>query len=329
MRWRIPILLIFSVCFALPTPSWSSATCGGRVFNPITDVDWMGIFPIKIGGIPVVPIGEDTNTVSPFPPFCICFDGIIPRIGIKVSFWEPIRLIEVVRGPGCFPSLGGITIPIPSFAKRGAHASTSDRGESSSFLHVHYFIYPVLEVVGLFSDLLCLSDGGISLAYMSEFDPLWNNDDLSFLVNPEAAIVANPVAQAACAADAVSASFGFPIDQLFWCDGSWGSMYPFTGTVSESGDLPAVYGLAATRLLAKRHRLRLEPKTVGEEALCHPIPAPIIVKSQYKLQIAYPKPGRVFPLGRATIRWAPGNWYPGLGEDWTWVLWRKRDCCVF
>src|SRR5579884_3590849 len=207
MRWRVPILLLLIACLAISTPSLGDVTCGGRLFNPITDVDWLGIFPIKIGGIPVVPIGEDTNTVSPFPPFCICFDGIIPRIGIKVSFWEPIRLIEVVRGPGCFPSLGGITIPLPSFSKRGAHASTSDRGESSSFLHVHYFIYPVLEAVGLFSDLLCFSDGGISLAYMSEFDPLWNNDELSFLVNPEAALVANPIAQAACAADAVSASF--------------------------------------------------------------------------------------------------------------------------
>lgn len=327
MSWRIPVLLILITCLILPSPSRGEATCGGRIFNPLTDVDWLGVFPIKIGGIPIIPIGEDTNTVSPFP-ICICFDGPIPRIGIKVSFWEPRRLIEVVRGPGCFPSLGGITLPLPSFAKRGAHASTADRGESSSFLHVHYYIYPVFAILNLFTDFACFSGSNINLVYMSEFDPLWNNDELSALINPEAALFANPVAQAVCAADAISASFGFPIDELFWCAGSWGSMYPLTGTVSESGDLPGVYTLTATRVIDKHHRLGLEDKTVGEEALCGSLPAPIIVKSQYKLQIAYPSPGRVFPLGRTTIRWAPGHWYPGLGEDWTLVLWRKRDCCV-
>jgi conjugal transfer pilus assembly protein TraU len=105
-------------------------------------------------------------------------------------------------------------------------------------------------------------------------------------------------------------------------------MYPMGGHVGESGDIPGVYALTATRLIGKLHRAGLAWKTVGDGALCKPDPAPIIVKSQYKFQMAYPKPGEVFPLGRVTERWALDAWYPGPGEDWTIVLWRKRDCCI-
>mgnify|MGYP000103159133 CR=1 FL=1 len=322
--------LLFLIALLLityhPLPSSGGAKCGGRFFNPIGDVDWMGIFPIKIGGIRVTPWGEDTDTVDSFP-LCFCYDPF-PRVGIKVSFWEPVRLIEVVRGPGCFPSLGGLTIPLPSFAKRGGHVTDSDKHVADSFLHVHYFFYPVFSVLDLFTDFLCLSHEGFDLAYMTEFDPMWNDDEFAMLINPEAALFANPVAQAVCSADAVKSADGFPIDKLFWCVGSWGSMYPLTGTVPTSGDLPATYGLTAVRLIAKLHREGIAWKTVGEGALCQPKPALIIPKSQYKLQIAYPKTTKVFPLGRATIRWSVNKWYPGKGEDWTWVLWRKRDCCI-
>lgn len=125
---RILIVLFF----VLITSSYSFASpkCGGRFFNPVLDVDWMGIFPIKIGGIKITPWGEDTDTVDKFP---VCFCGSpIPRVGIKVSFWEPVRLIEVVRGPGCFPSLGGITLPIPKFAHRG---------EKPSYFLLHDFLW--------------------------------------------------------------------------------------------------------------------------------------------------------------------------------------------
>ena len=45
---------------------------------------------------------------------------------------------------------------------------------------------------------------------------------LAFYTNPEAAWLANPVALAACLADAAAASAGSPIDSLFWCAGTWG-----------------------------------------------------------------------------------------------------------
>ena len=326
-RKRILLLFLLGAVLAgAARHAAAGAKCGGRFFNPVSDVDWGAMFPIKIGGIKITP-GEGTDTVNHFP---LCFCGSpVPRVGIKVSFWEPVKLVEVVRHPGCFPSLGGRKLPLPSFAMAGAYGEGGgQRGDRTSFLHVHHFLYPVFSVLNLFSSFGCMTQGGFDLAYLTAFDPLWSNDELSFLLHPEIALVANPEAQAACAADAVAASGGFGINKLFWCAGSWGSVYPHTGNNGATGDLPAVYALSAVKLLAKLHNELLAFKTTGEGSLCAARPHRVIVKDQYKLQLAFPKNTQAFPIGRVTARWAPGKWYPAQGEDWVWVLWRKKDCCL-
>ena len=120
-----------------------------EVFQPGFGRRLEGHVPIKIGGVAVTP-GEGTDTVSHFP---LCFLRVTaPRVGIKVSFWEPVKLVEVVRHPGCFPSLGGRKLPLPSFAMAGAYGEGGgERGDRTSFLHVHHFLYPVFSVLNLFS----------------------------------------------------------------------------------------------------------------------------------------------------------------------------------
>ena len=61
---------------------------------------------------------------------------------------------------------------------------------------------------------------------------MWNDDTLSLFVNPEAALFGNPIAQFACIADAIAAEVHLPLDILFWCAGSHGSIYPFTGSAN-------------------------------------------------------------------------------------------------
>lgn len=333
MLHKKSFLAVLTCAFLVSTSAVAatSAKCGGRFFNPVLDVDWSAVFPIKMGGIAVTP-GTGTDTVSKFP---LCFCGSpVPRVGIKVSFWEPVKLVETVRHPGCFPSLGGVKLPLPSFAMTGTYgesggsSSEGSSGDRTSFLHVHHFVYPVFSVLNLFSGFGCMTRGGFDLAYVTAFDPMWNNDELSFLLNPETALFANPEAQSACAADAIKTVSGFPSNELFWCAGSWGSVYPLTGNNGATGDLPAVYALAAVKLLAKLHAEFLAFKTTGDESLCGGNPSRVIVKDQYKLQLAYPKNTQAFPIGRGTVGWAPGKWYPAEGEDWTWILWRKKDCCL-
>jgi conjugal transfer pilus assembly protein TraU len=65
-------------------------------------------------------------------------------------------------------------------------------------------------------DFPCTEKRDFDLAYMTEVDPLWNDDSLAFIINPEALLFGNPIAQTACVADSVAAAVYQPIDPLFW-----------------------------------------------------------------------------------------------------------------
>ena len=96
-------------------------------------------------------------------------------------------------------------------------------------------MYPLLSWIGVLLDLGCLEGGGLDIAWASELDPAWLDDELSFLLNPEAALFANLPAQAACAADCAASSAGLPLDPMFWYAGCQGGMYPLPGNVSSAG----------------------------------------------------------------------------------------------
>jgi len=319
--------VLFFVCLLLFVEVQNIYACPGNVFNPITDVDWMGVFPIKIGGVTVAGFGqEDTRTVS-VNPVCVCSDPL-PRVGIPVSFWEPVRLLEVVRQPYCFPSLGGLDLSttIQGF---GSNSETQETDEHHAFYQVHYYVYPLFYLLELVMNFACLETSGYDLGYITELDPLWNSPELAALLTPEAFLFANPASIAVCAADCVAATAGFPLDVLFWCGGCWGGFYPLNGALSAGNASPQqASALVASRMLFKLHREGLLWGSVGDQGLCGYYPMPIMMKSQYKLQLAYPKRGNVFPIGRSDVAWGVGASFPVAGEDFLYVVWRKRDCCV-
>ena len=89
-------------------------------------------------------------------------------------------------------------------------------------------------MLNMFTGIRYGSDGynDFDLMYMSELDPTWNDPDLAFFVNPGAALVANPVAESYCMADSISSTVKRkPLQELFWCAGSWGGIYPLSGYV--------------------------------------------------------------------------------------------------
>src|SRR3546814_13027372 len=85
----------------------------------------------------------------------------------------------------------------------------------------------------LLTDVACLEQASFDIAYVTEIDPLWQDDALTALINPEVALFANPIAQTACAADCGAANMKLPLDPLFWCAGCLGSMYQMNGNISE------------------------------------------------------------------------------------------------
>jgi len=320
------LLLILLAIIILPLNK-CIAKCVGRFVNPVTDICWSCIFPITIAGIEVASGSEDIS--NPSEPVCYC--KAPPRVGIPVSFWEPVRLVDITRTPYCMVNLGGIQMGPNGLKGHGTVDHGADGGMKQSFYQIHWYVSPMLYWMEILTDFSCLEKAEFDVAYMTELDPLWNDDEVAFIINPEAALFGNPIAQAACAADCALATTGFSNDLLFWCAGCQGSMYPFTGTVPAHSSGVQASLLLTERFIAKLHREGLAWGYMGKKGLCDKYPMPIIRKTQYKTQMTYPTPmtsNGCHPLGRADLLWSSGKQYPYEGEDFGYLIWRKRNCCL-
>lgn len=105
------LLLLLKICalvglFTIPTAHASK--CDSGVINPISDISWQCIFPIRIGGLSIGkgdsgmpdPGADTPDTV------CSCNTGAINRYGLGISMWEPARIIDTVSDPYCIMPLG-------------------------------------------------------------------------------------------------------------------------------------------------------------------------------------------------------------------------------
>lgn len=302
--------------------------CTGRFVNPISDVCWSCLFPITVLGIKIVGGGPDTPAPKyPLPPLPVCAcprPGIpIPIPGIPIGFWEPVRLVDVTKSPMCMVSLGGISLG--SSPQKGMKED-----EEGAFYHVHWYIYPVIYWLELLLDFICLEMTSVDIAYMTEFDPLWGDDVKSSILNPEALLFANPLAIAACAADCLASSVGLSNDYMFWCAGCQGCLYPLSGTTSYHNGGVGTAQLTVSKFMAKMHRELMLWGYYGTAGMCGKYPMPVIKKSQYRLQMTFPIPefSSCKRIGQTEVLWQGGREFPIWGEDFGFLIWRKRDCCL-
>lgn len=319
--------LLLLIALLLPLESIMAGNCVGKFVNPITDICWKCIFPIRIAGLKVAS-GEPDPKGSK-GPLCTCGTPI-PRIGIPISFWEPARLVDVTRTPYCLVNMGGLQIANTGIKDRGHVSDEEGDGVKRSFYNVHWYVYPVLHIFKVLLDFICLEKASIDLAYLTELDPLWNDDEKSAILNPEGVLFGNPLAQAACLGDCLAASAHLPLDPIFWCNGCQGSLYPFSGTVADHTSGVQASLLLTGRMMAKLHREGLLWGYMGEAGLCGKYFMPVIRKSQYRTQMTYPRAQtqECQPFGKTEVLWQGGREYPYQGEDFGYLIWRRRDCCL-
>lgn len=304
-----------------------ASSCNSQPINPITDVQWQNMFPISIGGVVKFGnLGQPDVNDAPTSPVCTCNTGTIPKVGISVSFWEPARLIDTVSTPYCMMPIGTKVDPgILQGQLGGSYKNLSGHGRL--FQQMHYFIFPVLAILDLYTDLPCLEyDRQFDLAMITEVLPTWNDDLMAMLVNPEAILFANPAAALACAADAASTLVNKPINALYWCMGGWGSTYPLAGSITATDFAEGNAGLAGRGIfLMGRTGLLQEFAPTG----CSRFYTPIWNKDRYRLQMTRPV---VDPLaryiGQPGLLWTQGK-HPLVGKDnFSWLMFRKVNCCV-
>lgn len=309
----------------------SGAACMGTIYNPITDTDWNNLYPIVIMGAPMGPPYAQ-SPLHFMPPICVCPGPFgIPSYGIGITYWQPLYVSEISRTAGCLSTLGGINV-LPGFSSLSSEQSAPRNkvGDSVNRMQVHWYEYPVFALLDLFTSMTCMSLPEFSLAWMSEIDPTWQNDQWGIVFSPEAALFANPIAQAACSVDAVASSAGFTMDPLFWCAGTWGSVYPLTGNASENNSPFTMNNLIQAKFLARQHRIGTLWQTIGPSASCFPHPNPIWIKGQYRVDQVGPIPryGMPVPIGSAALQQFPPVSNPPGFENTNNLIWQGQQCCL-
>ena len=99
---------LYALCVALAALCSTNAVADpgcqdAQVIGPkmITDICWSCIFPIRVAGVTISDDGRVPDE-SVDSPLCMCEDNQgVPRPGVTTSMWEPARLVEFQRVPGC------------------------------------------------------------------------------------------------------------------------------------------------------------------------------------------------------------------------------------
>lgn len=336
--WRIPrsFVLVLAASAAQASPTCNDAALfSGALFDKVC---WTCFFPITIAGAPLgagsVPIGTAGST-------CVCPGRLLgtPTPGVVLGMWQPMRVVELVRsGNGCSPSLGSDFslfergTPYGAMLQGGGAMRSESASQQGSYFNAHVLAFPVGQLTDMLTDSVCAAEAGTSdadMLYATELDPTWNNEELALFTAPESILFANPAAIAACIADAVAATVSQPIPALYWCAGSWGSVYPFAGIGGVDSE-PAAASLAATRITAAMHRRGMASLTMSQQAVCRDIPWPTLPRNQYKFQTVHPIPevtGNHW-IGASTFRWGEWRNVPAVGEDFVFLKWTFQECCM-
>ena len=335
------VLMILALCLSFNSfhAYGEGAPCEGTFVNPITDICWACLLPITIGSVPVAASSLGLpDTKNPALPVCGCKapPPVYYRVGIALGYWEPFALSDATRAPYCMVNMGFELDMGPNMQKIGGSGNADSQSQDSSqgsFYWAHWYKYPVTYWLNILVNAGCLQTESFDIAYMGELDPTWDDDELAFILNPEEALFGNPVAQLACAVDAASATAHLgPIDALFWCAGSQGSLYPFTGNVYHAYSEVSNGVLVGERLNAKFHRTGIIPDTVGSwPAMCHQYYQPILPKSRYRYQYTnvIPEPYMCHSYGESTVGWDAGKNNPAVNQNFGFLHWRKRNCCYY
>lgn len=332
----------------------NSAACHGQFPNLFTDICWDCTFPVRLfGGLTMSSGTQEDYDSGNIPNICVCNNSLgIPTVGFHTAFWEFARQVEVTRTPYCMVSLGmEMNLSINSDMRGSDTFSNTHSAQNTkmTFRHAHWYINPAMGLLEVALDSKCLEPKGFDVAYMSEIDPTHSDEEMERILNPESYLFGNIVAQLACSADCVSASVSWPINTLYWCGGCQGPVIPMVGYMSATYGGVQASSLMAQRVAAKLHRMLTQTSTSGADGMCGTGGKFQINmdKRQYKYSMIFPssqssadnqnygsqgaqqsQQGRCCqPFGRTTALWGAGREIPSSGEDFSYAIFRKRDCC--
>ena len=257
---------------------------------------------------------------------CSCQYGMFKRQGTLYEFWEPIRIMETVKDPGCMMTKGEEDKDVKSLLQFGHGNETGNTDPPVIFQHVHIVLPDYLMESIAQNDVRCwhVSTGRFD-DYMSEGDTAWNNDAIAVVEFPETAVYGSLTAVLSCPLDAAASQFGVPIDVFPWCLGAWGNTFPITGSVGTDDYMTAQLAVAARAVL-----MGGQEGWIFDTAsyYCYPGPMVFFIKSYFKFQPVRPtRRNQLISMGLSAFAWESGLKASTCVDNFAWVLWRKRSCC--
>lgn len=344
------ISLLFGLSF-IASPA--QAVCTGQFYNPLTDICWSCLFPIEIAGKSFDFNQVDTTISSESLPQSSCDpSGVTCRCGdkcgIPFSFYEPARHYDVTKTPGCFPGIGvEVNMSDLPGGSTGTQVRTGGKPRVRSFNHVNVYVDPLLYWLDVMTDNPCIEQKGFDVLYFTPADICWDDESTCSFLNPEAYLFGNMASVLACSADCVLETGAqyrnemtdiekAAIRSTYWCVGCNGPTFPLSGhrEYTPGGDIADTQTLGQ-RIFTKLHRELLVWGTSGAAGLCGYYPKPMMDKLDYKNQMLFPKPetdkinGHCCQMfGSTTALWGAGKSWPITGEDYSFMVYRRRDCCI-
>jgi conjugal transfer pilus assembly protein TraU len=315
---------MFTLLFACSN-TFAAISCNGRVFNPVTDMNWNNGLPVVAGGQNLGKSGPNNPALHSMPAVCTC--GI--KIGVGVTYWEPSYVAEIARSAGCLSTMGGTAAFGNTMANMNA-SKAKGHGNDKQRMQVHWYKYPVAAMMDVLKNLGgCISLPDFQLAYMSEVDPDWNAGPNSILSQAEALLFSNPIAIMACLPEVGTALFNMSLDVLFWCSGSQGTVYPMTGdstshTTNQKGNIQVL-----AKYVARTFKTGGIFASIGPWAQCSSVYSPVWLKSQFRIDPIYPiHVNRTIVFGKPEAAFSVPSINTPTQTESAYMIWQAKQCCA-
>lgn len=325
-------LIAAALIAATAAPAFAGK-CDNKAFNPVTDVTWSGLFPIRVGGVKLTGdsgVADSAEGSGLKSPICKCYPegSVLPYFGLNLAFWDINNLVEIVETPGCSTTLGKSL----AMNDRGFHGGTvkSDVAAPVLFKQAHWVKFPMLSILGMLTDFKCAGKGGgFDIATLSEYDPAHNNDLIAAFRRPDNLIFANPAFDLVQPANVLLAhttagTLPGAYDSLFWM--YWDNIYPLSGSKASPHDLEGSAQIAAKQIYSF-YGMGILWDNVSDYCEAKMTWTP--KKSHWRYQLAKPvKTPKPFIAGMSEFVWGMGGKNPPFKEgNFLFVLFQKKNCC--
>jgi conjugal transfer pilus assembly protein TraU len=276
------------------TPALASTPgCVGKMWNPLTDLDFRLMGGIKAAGWTVMAaptaLGEPPNHQA--QNICFCKNGLQTGFGLGLTFWMPSYINDLARQPGCMGFLDGINV-LPGFMSLSSgqeYSMHTQRVDGVTNMQVHWAYADVSAIAGksLFEKCNAVT-GSMEIAYLTEPDFIFQNDVYSVVMTPQASILAEVplLSQMTCGMESIANTLGGWQD---WGVCAWkGTRLPYSGNAIAK-DSAQVSNMDVTiKYLSRAALLGTTMRTMGKDTTCKPLYSPFYDPFQHRYQWAFP-----------------------------------------